>query len=67
MNIADKIESKMNALEHLMNVQMHIKLPSVVTELIESLSMYWDHLSDADKDYIDCASDALKAKRKWIV
>ena len=67
MNIAEKVERKMKALEHLMNIQMHIKLPSAIVECIESLSMYWEHLSDEDKDYINCASDALKAKRKWEV
>jgi len=67
MNITEKVERKMATLEYLMNMQMHIELPSAVAESIESLSMYWEHLSDEDKDYIDCASDALKAKRKWEV
>lgn len=67
MNIAEKVERKMLALEHLMNTQMHLELPSAVAESIEGLSMYWAHLSDEDKDYVDCASDALKNKRKWEV
>jgi hypothetical protein len=67
MSIAEKVERKMQALEHLMNTQMHIELPSAVAESSESLSIYWAHLSDADKDYVDCASDALKEKRKWEV
>jgi len=65
MNIAEKVERKMKALEHLMNVQMHLELPSAVAESIENLSLYTEHLSDEDKDYIDCAADALKNKRKW--
>jgi len=67
MTITEKVERKMAALEHLMNTQMHLELPSSVAESIEGLSMYWAHLSDEDKDYIDCASDALKNKRKWEV
>lgn len=67
MSIAEKVERKMQALEHLMNTQMHLELPSAVAESIESLSMYWEHMSDEDKDYVDCASDALKEKRKWEV
>lgn len=67
MSITEKVERKMAALEHLMNTQMHIELPSAVAESIESLSSYREHLSDEDKDYIDCASDALKNKRKWEV
>ncbi len=67
MNIAEKIERKMASLEHLMNTQVHLELPSAVSEVIESLSMYWEHLSEEDRDYVDCASDALKSKRKWEV
>jgi hypothetical protein len=67
MSIAEKVERKMAALEHLMNTQTHLELPSAVAESIESLSLYWEHMSDADKDYVDCASDALKNKRKWEV
>jgi hypothetical protein len=67
MNIAEKVERKMAALEHLMKVQMHLELPSAVTESIENLSKYWAHLSDEDKDFIECASDALKNKREWII
>ncbi len=64
-NLSEKIERKMNALEHLMNTQMHLELPSAVAESIENLSMYTAHMSDEDKDYLDCAADALKNKRKW--
>jgi len=67
MNIAEKVERKMASLEHLMNTQVHLELPSAVSEVIESFSMYWEHLSDEDRDYVDCASDALKSKRKWEV
>ena len=66
MNIAEKVERKMAALEHLMNTQTHLELPSAVAESIESLSLYWEHLSDEDKDFVDCASDALKNKREWL-
>lgn len=67
MNIAEKVERKMASLEHLMNTQVHLELPSAVSEVIESLSMYWEHMSEEDRDYVDCASDALKSKRKWEV
>lgn len=66
MNIAEKVERKMASLEHLMNAQVHLELPSAVSEVIESLSMYWEHMSEEDRDYVDCASDALKSNRKWV-
>ena len=67
MTIAEKIERKMAALEHLMNTQMHITLPYSVTEALDGLSMYWVHMDDADKDYAQCAREALKEKLEWKV
>ncbi len=66
-DLVEKIERKMKALEHLMNTQMHIELPSAVAESIEGLSMYWAHIPDGDKDYIECAREALKNKTEWVV
>lgn len=67
MKIAEKIERKMLALEHLMHTQMHLELPSAVAESIAGLSIYTSHMSDEDKDYLECAADALENKRKWEV
>lgn len=65
--IAEKIERKMAALEHLMTTQMHITLPYSVSESLDGLSMYWGHMNDADKDYVHCARDALKEKLEWKI
>lgn len=67
MSIAEKVERKMAALEHLMNTQMHITLPYSVAEAIDGLSIYWEHLDDENKDYIHCATEALKEKLEWKV
>lgn len=67
MTIAEKVERKMAALNHLMKTQVHLSLPSAVSESIDSLSIYWSHLSDADRDYVHCARDALNNKREWNV
>lgn len=67
MTIAEKIERKMAALEHLMTTQMHITLPDSVAEAFDGLSMYWGHMDDADKDYVQCAKEALKEKLEWKV
>lgn len=66
MSIAEKVEEKMKVLEDLMVNQMHIETPSAVAESIERLSIYWAHIPDSDKDYIDCAREALKNKTEWV-
>ena len=65
MSIADKIETKMVELENLMNNRVHLTDPSKVVALVASVSMYWAHMNDDDKDYIDCAIDALENEREW--
>jgi hypothetical protein len=67
LTIAQKTERKMAALEHLMNTQMHIKLPLSVIEALDGLSVCWDHLSEDDRDYMQLASDALSTKTEWKV
>lgn len=67
MSIADKIESKLDELENMMYFQVHLTDPTKVSDLLDSLSMYWEHIGDDDKDFIECASDVLKNKREWIV
>jgi hypothetical protein len=65
--ILEKIEEKMAVIELLMNAQEHINSPLKVAEAIHSLSMYWAHVPDSDKDYIECASEALKNQTEWLV
>lgn len=67
MSIADKIEEKMAALESMMREQIHLEDPSRVEALMSNISMYWAHMNDDDKDYVDCAKWALDEKREWIV
>ena len=67
MSITEKIERKMTALEHLMNAQMHIMLPHSVSEAIDGLSSYWEHLSEENRDYVELASAALLTKAEWKV
>jgi hypothetical protein len=65
--IAEKVEEKMVVLEALMIAQEHINSPLKVADVIESLSIYWAHIPDGDKDYIECAREAMKNGTDWIV
>lgn len=65
--ISEKVEEKMQVLEALMNAQEHINSPEKVSDLISSLSMYWAHVPDGDKDYVECAREAMVNKTEWLV
>jgi len=65
--ISEIVEKKMNVLELYMNTQEHINSPPKVANVIESLSIYWAHIPDGDKDYIECAREAMKNGTEWLV
>ena len=65
--IAEKVEEKMVALEVLMAAQEQINSPEKVQDIISSISLYWAHVSDDDKDYVECAREAMVNKTEWVV
>jgi len=65
--IAEKVEEKMVVLEALMIAQEHINSPEKVQDIISSISLYWAHVPDGDKDYVECAREAMVNKTEWLV
>jgi len=65
--IAEKVEEKMTVLEILMDMQEHINSPEKVQDIISSISLYWAHVPDGDKDYVECAREAMKNGTEWLV
>jgi hypothetical protein len=60
MSIAEKIEEKMLVLESLMDENGKIDSPEEVEVVLKSLSMYWEHMSDDDKDFVEFVRNTLK-------
>jgi hypothetical protein len=65
--ILEKVEEKMAVLEILMDMQEHINSPEKVQDIISSISLYWAHVPDGDKDYVECAREAMKNGTEWLV
>lgn len=61
------IHTRMNALQHWMEGNYHLKRPEVVEEHILTITKFWSFLSDEDKDYIDGARYAIEKKMDWNV
>ena len=45
--------------------QIHISRPDNVSEIINSLSIYWSIMNDEDKDYIQACQFARDEQLKW--
>ena len=61
-NLRDKINERMDILQNWMEQDYHMKRPEVVYEHTLTISKFWSVLSEEDKDYIQCAQDAIESK-----
>tara|TARA_B100000941_G_C28480316_1_gene541748 strand:- start:1102 stop:1311 length:210 start_codon:yes stop_codon:yes gene_type:complete len=62
-----KIHPLMDELQYCMEHNIHLKDEDRVLAVMDKLSLYIAHLSDADRDYLHSAQDAYEEGRKWII
>jgi len=65
MNLKDKINIRMDELEHMMDSNMHLTEAEKVSDHISSISKFWSVLSEEDKDYIHGARYAIEKGTVW--
>jgi len=61
-NLKDKINERMDILQNWMEQDYHMKRPEVVYEHTLTISKFWPVLSEEDREYIQCAQDAIETK-----
>ena len=61
-NLKDKINQRMDILQSWMEQDYHMKKPEVVYDHTLTISKFWSVLSEEDKEYIQCAQDAIETK-----
>jgi hypothetical protein len=66
-DIQKRINERMDTLQLYMESNVHLQDPGRVEVQIATLSPYWAHMSDEDKDYVDCARWAIEKKMEWDV
>lgn len=67
MNGRNKINERMDELQHMMESNVHLINPILVTMHIQSVSKFWSMLSEEDRDYIHGCEYAIEDKIEWIV
>jgi hypothetical protein len=67
MSIHEKINQRMNVLQHWMETNYHLTRPEVVEEHIQTITKFWSVMTEEDKDYIHGAQYAIEQKMKWDV
>lgn len=57
----------MDALQHWMESNYHLKKPDVVYELTKEISKFWSILNEEDRDYIQVAQHAIEDQTIWRI
>lgn len=63
--LKDKISERMDALEDMMNMNLHLNNQEMVYEQIQTVSKFWSVLTEEDRDYIEACRWALEEKQVW--
>ena len=61
------INQRLDELQQLMEANQHLKTQELVYELTLEISKFWSVLSEEDRDYVQCAQDAIEEGREWNV
>ena len=61
-DLKDKINKRMDILQDWMEQDYHLKRPKVVYDHTLTISKFWSVLNEEDKEYIQCAQDAIESK-----
>lgn len=60
--LRDKINERMDKLQEMMERDYHFEQPEEVYEHTLTVSKFWSVLSEEDREYIQCAQDAIETK-----
>ena len=64
-NLNEKIKSRLDEIEDLMNGNQHLADPDGIEEKVSNVSKFWSALSEEDRDFIDGVRWAIEEKVKW--
>ena len=67
MTTKDIVNEKLNELEHVRLNQDHLNNPIEFITQLASLSKYFHLMSDEDRDYVNCAKEALEDQIEWRI
>ena len=63
--IMTRINDRMDRLQHWMESNYHLEHEEEVLDLISSIIIYWEHLSEEDQDYIHGSRYAIEERLEW--
>lgn len=65
MTLRAKLMQRMDALQRLMESNVHLDEPEQVIDLLDKIKFAWSTLSEEDRDYIECVEYAIENQSSW--
>ena len=63
----DKLNQRMDALQRLMESNIHLDEPEQVIDCLSKIKFAWSTLSESDREYIECVEYAIETQSSWDV
>lgn len=67
MDIREKINFRLDELQSIMESNAHLTNPQQAIDLTHRISPFWAILSEEDREYVQCAQDAIEYQSEWNV
>jgi len=67
VNMRDKLNQRMDALQELMESNTHLDKPEQVIDCLSKIKFAWSTLSESDREYIECVEYAIETQSSWDV
>ena len=67
MDIREKINFRLDELQSIMESNSHLNDPQKAIDLTHRISPFWAILSEEDREYEQCAQDAIEYQSEWNV
>jgi hypothetical protein len=67
LSLRERIDFRLDTLQSWMESNFHLENPSQAYALTLSISKFWSALSEEDREYVQCAQDAIEEGREWNV
>ena len=67
MTLRAKLMQRMDALQGLMESNVHLDEPEQVIDLLDKIKFAWSALSEEDREYIECVEYAIETQSSWDI
>ena len=65
MDIRQKVIARIDELQRMLEANEHLTDPEKAIGLTHRISPFWAILSEEDREYVQCAQDAIEEGWKW--